>query len=516
MKKTNKRQIIIAICVLLVVLVALLITVLVITKKQKSKQEIQEKIHSYTAVEDFKTIEEVAEYLECDYIKQSKAKDKNYDIDIYMKIKYEPYIDGNSNERFYNRLILYSSTVLNYQNFRIIDKEKNITIAIICDKENKTIKNKLINGEVNYFAKHDSYIEMKSMKDTKETKFNIQSEILNKIIQNNWKDLQKEFGTKESIFNNYDIYFDEGIEVREVDNKIFNIVFTKNYKDNIINNIKTSTSKEDIIKILGEPTFSNEQFGLIGYKGQDIYLFYNSKKEISIYRVEKNYDSTEFAKIVDNYLEKKDAETLIKEIKQEYKDFDKYENNSQGVILQYTLKGIQISFKKGKNKGIQIYKNYTGTIYKDINLDKIIQSDELPYNVFVNNKDLVNEFEVERLNNNNNIISSAKLQRSNEDANTLQSNKFYTVKSKIDDGAYKISFISINGEYENSELRESVDYYLWVDDYNFIYSIKNKGIYLYNLKQRKYAEIVKGKNEEFKIIEYKNNVLKYDDKSIKL
>ena len=178
--------------------------------------------------------------------------------------------------------------------------------------------------------------------------------------------------------------------------------------------------------------------------------------------------------------------------------------------IKHMMKYLNIIIK------VQIYKNYTGTIYKDINLDQIIQSDELPYNVFVNNKDLVNEFEVERLNNNNNIISSAKLQRSNEDVNTLQSNKFYTVKSKIDDGAYKISFISINGEYENSELRESVDYYLWVDDYNFIYSIKNKGIYLYNLKQRKYAEIVKGKNEEFKIIEYKNNVLKYDDKSIKL
>ena len=227
MKKINNRKIMIAICILLVVLLVLLITMQVIIKNQKSKQDLQDKVHSYTSVDDFKTIEEVAEYLECDYIKKNKSKDKNYDIDIYMKIKYEPYIDENSNERFYNRLILYSATSLNYQNFRIIDTQKNITIAIICDKDSKTIKNKLINGENNYFAKHDSYIEMKNIESTKETKFDIQSTVLKKVIESNWKDIQEEFGSKESTFDNYNIYFDEGVEVRTIDNKIFNIILPK-------------------------------------------------------------------------------------------------------------------------------------------------------------------------------------------------------------------------------------------------------------------------------------------------
>ena len=46
-------------------------------------------------------------------------------------------------------------------------------------------------------------------------------------------------------------------------------------------------------------------------------------------------------------------------------------------------------------------------------------------------------------------------------------------------------------------------------------SIKNKGIYIYNLEKRRYGTILTGK-EEFKLIEYKNNILKYDDKSIGL
>lgn len=511
----NKKAIIIISCTLIVLLI-LLIVIKIVVSKQRDEEKIIEQINSYTSIDDFKTIEEVAKYLECDFIKQTNSREKEYDIDIYMKIKVTPYIEDESNERFYDKLILYSANVLKYQSFRIIDKKNDITIEVVCDKENKTIKNKIINGEINYFAKHDSYIEMKNMESTKETNFNIQSSILEKVIQNDWKDIKEEFGTKESIFNQYDIYFDEGIEVRKVSDKIFNIIFTENYKEDIVNDIKTSTSKENIIKILGEPTFSNEQFDFIGYKGKDIYLFYNSRKEISIYRVEKDYDSTRFAQIVDNYLENKDQEKLVKDIKEEYGDFDVYDNSSQGTILQYTLKGIQINFRKGVSSGIQIYKNYSGTIYKDINLETIKNNKELPDNIFVNNQDLVEKREIERLENIDMIITNLNIERKNSKEETSQSNMFYTLKTKMSGNSYKIQFISIDGKNANSELRESVDYYIWIDDYNFIYSVKNKGIYLYNLKLRKYAEIVTGKNEEFKIIEYKDKILKYDDKSIRL
>lgn len=516
MKKLDNKKAIITISCILIILLILLIVIQTVIRKQKDEEELMEQINSYTSIEDFKTIEEVAKYLECNYIKQTNSKEKNYDIDIYMKIKVTPYIEDESNERFYEKLISYSASVLKYQSFRIIDKQNDITIEVVCDKENKTIKNKIINGEINYFAKHDSYINMKNMEATKETNFDIQSSVLKKVIENDWKDIKEEFGTQESIFNQYNIYFDEGIEVRKVSNKIFNIIFTENYKDNIVNNIKTSTSKESIIKILGEPTFSNEQFDFIGYKGKNIYLFYNSRKEISIYRVENDYDSTRFVQIVDNYLENKDQDKLVKDLKDEYGDFDEYENSSQGTILQYTLKGIQINFRKGISSGIQIYKNYFGTIYKDINLETIKNNEELPDNIFVNDQDLVEKREIERLEDIDMTITNANIEKKNSKEENSQSNMFYTIKTKVDGDSYKIQFISIDGKNANNELRESVDYYIWIDDYNFIYSVKNKGIYLYNLKLRKYVEIVTGKNEEFKITEYKDNILKYDDKSIKL
>lgn len=515
MKKIKNKKIIV-ICVILVFLVIALIILNILKKvqnEQKLNSEMLERINSYTSVNDFKTIEEVAMYLECEFIKQEKSKNEDYDIDIYMKIKEKPYTNNQSNEGLYNKLISYSARVLNYKNFRIIDKKNDITIQIMCNKDDKKIVSKMINGETEYFAKHDSYLEIEQMNDTNITKLNVQSNVLKKLISNNWREQEINLGTKESTFEQYDIYFDEGIQVRKVNNKVFNIIFTEKYKENIVNNINTTTSKESIIKILGKPTYENEEYNLIGYKSNDIYFFYNKEKQISIYRVEKDYDSKEFAKIVDSYLEKKDQSQLIKDLKKAYTDFDKYENNANGEILQYTLKGIMIRFKKGSSRGVHIFNNYTGTIYKDITLSKIKENTELPDNVFIKDEDLVLKNEISRIEKINTMRENASIEKTNDPKET-QSSKYYTVKTKLDGDTYKVEFISIDGSNPNSELKENVDSYIWVNDDNFVYSVKNKGIYIYNLSSRKYGTIKTG-NEEFKIIEYKDKVLKYDKNSIK-
>ena len=258
----------------------------------------------------------------------------------------------------------------------------------------------------------------------------------------------------------------------------------------------------------------DEKSEIIGYKGNDIYLFYNSKKEISIYRIEKDFDSKEFAKMVDTYLENKDETGLIKDVKDKYPDYDKYENNEIGTYIQYSLKGFSIRQIRGTSKGVQIYNNYTGTIYKDIDLKNIIDNTILPDNLFVNNEDLVASSEIERVSDRSRLINNIKSKASNSEEQT-KSNKFYLIKEKLELNSYKVKFISIDGESPDSELRENVDYYMWIDDYNFIYSLRNKGIYVYNLKSRKYGKIIEGK-EEFKLIEYKDNILKYDEKSITL
>lgn len=508
----NKVKIYFIIFICLIVLIIALIVLLASVKKNKQQEEIFTRVQTYTDPKEFKTIEEVATYLDCQYIKEENSKIKDFVFDIFIKIKYKPYTNNQSNELYYDRLVSYCARVLEYNNFRIIDKYNNITIEVICNEETQKIRNKIINGEENYFSKHNSLLELSNISKIQETNMDIQSNIIQNLISNKWEIYNNEFGTKESTFNKYNIYFDEGIEVKIVNNKVFNIIFTENYKENIANNIKTSSIKEEVIKQLGQPNFKDEQYGIIGYKGKDIYLFFNDRQEISIYRVEKDYDSTNFSAYVDKYLEDKDENSLVNCIKNEYQDFDKYQNNSEGMELTYTLKGIKIQFEKSSGRGVQIYNNYTGNIYKDINLQKIIENQELPNNIFVKNEDLVYENELTR------VYELFMLEQSCVNINTdnsdkSESSKFLTISTKIENNAYTIQFISKDKGNPNCEIKENVNYFLWLDDYNFIYSIKNKGIYIYNLEKRRYGTILTGK-EEFKLIEYKNNILKYDDKSI--
>ena len=78
-----------------------------------------------------------------------------------------------------------------------------------------------------------------------------------------------------------------------------------------------------------------------------------------------------------------------------------------------------------------------------------------------------------------------------------------------------IKFISTNKEYADSELDENlvINSYIWKDDFNFIYSIKNEGIYSYDCQTRKIKKLITG-NEDFEIQSIENNKLKYDDKEI--
>ena len=76
---------------------------------------------------------------------------------------------------------------------------------------------------------------MKKYVEIKTTDFEITSGVIEECIRNNWNELN--LGRRDSIFNEYYIYFDEGIKVKTINNKIYNVVFDKNYKGNVINSL---------------------------------------------------------------------------------------------------------------------------------------------------------------------------------------------------------------------------------------------------------------------------------------
>lgn len=511
--KKDKRliKIIVSIIIILILLLILVITRLRNETVQEEKE--LDRIKSYTTIDDFKTVEEVAKYLECDYIKQEKSKVENYNLDFYIKIKLLPYTNDNSNESFYNKLISYSAKVLKYDNFRIIDRENNNIIEVICDKENENIKTIIINGESNYFAKKDSEIQMNNFKQVKETNLTIQSDILTKLISSNWRLKESDIGTKESTFNSYDIYFDEGIEIRKIDNKVFNIVFTDKYKLNILNNITTDTSEEDIIKKLGEPTFEDDQTEVIGYKGKEIYVFFNTEKEISIYRViQESKEDKDFSELLDKYIENKNTEEFMNKVKQIWNDYDKSQVNSNIKQLRYSLKGIEVT-----NNSVNIYSNFLTNIYKGKSIDEFKSEVLTATGIIFHNSNLVFKNETDRNKSQNStkyVLEHYDIGKYNNKANNnIESNEFLAYKVYSNENIFSVKFISKNNNYANSELKENINYGLWINDYIYVYSISNKGIYAYNARTREYVTLVTG-NETFKIIGYANNILKYDEKQL--
>ena len=83
------------------------------------------------------------------------------------------------------------------------------------------------------------------------------------------------------------------------------------------------------------------------------------------------------------------------------------------------------------------------------------------------------------------------------------------------DNMYQIRFISINNELPNTELREVISRGIWYDDYNFIFAVKERGIFIYNVQTQSYRTLKTG-NGEFMIHNIENNKLYYDDDSLEI
>ncbi len=81
----------------------------------------------------------------------------------------------------------------------------------------------------------------------------------------------------------------------------------------------------------------------------------------------------------------------------------------------------------------------------------------------------------------------------------------------------KISFLSKDLKYPNRtlEVTDEINKSMWFDDFDYIYSIKNKGIYLYNLQNSKVYTVIEGE-DEFNLEKVEDSKIYYDNKAIQI
>ena len=364
--------------IVLIVSIVLFLIILIIANKVAEKKKIEDEKENYYAnkiynsIEDFKTVEEVIIYKKAKYIKEEESNVEGYDVDIYTNLKYPLYTDTENNSLFYKDMIKKIAYVLQYKNFRVIDEEKNIVIAAICDASKKSIVKLYVNGEENYWENRELATNLNRI-NTQEASRNIviQSEELKNLIANQWKRNKLKIEITKNKIGDYEIFEEQGLQIRTIYKKVFNIIFTSDYNKEVVNNIKTGTDLKEIIRILGTPTFGEENLGLIGYKGEKIYVFFTESK-ISVYRVEDQYEKLdEFIILIEKFEREKNVKEFVNGITDIWPDYDQYDWDKNYVHLQYTLKGIKIEFNISSNQGITYSSNFTGKIRENLTVQDL-------------------------------------------------------------------------------------------------------------------------------------------------
>ena len=507
-KKQIKAIFITGISILLIVLLFLIFAIISVNHSNKKNKNIN-------ISTGFNSIQELVEHYNCKYKNDTYNKNREFPTEVnlvFAKPLYENYI---SNQDYYDKIIEDMASFLNYTNFKMIDTENDITIKVTC-KEGK-IYNTSINDIDDYFIYMDSQMELEKYQEIKTTSFSIDSWVLNAIIDNNW-DSTTNFATRNSIFQNYNICFDEGIEYRKIGSKIYNVVFTDKYFDTVVNNIKVGLSFSSIKEILGKPTFEDDELKVIGYKGKDIYVFF-TKNEISMYRC-VSYEYDEFWKLVDKFL---DDEYTFKEFMNEltylWPDYSEYEYDSDYMFISYPNRGIDVKLNYEDISGIVLYNNF--------NENKKTIEKYLKHTEFVSRLQIDNVYEAEkrRITKENDLTKKSEdfmnsLKENVKDGEQLNCGKseWFSFYMDLDDNGSTITtyFISKTGEFANRELNEPVYKYVWISDNYFVYSIYGKGIYCYNVEDGTRQALVQG-NDNYNINSFENSVLTYDeDKTLEL
>ena len=377
-----KKKSIIVISIIIIFLLAITISIKSI-KQEKTKN----------------TLKKIAEYYECEFVKEKNANEKGYSKKIFWIYDVPP-VDADDGIQYKEQYetVLKAIAAQIKDNFILIDNKHSIEIRVKYNPENNKISY-LINNDNNFFQNEANKQIAKLQKEKPTTTINIISTELQHTIENEWsrKKTEKDYGNKIKYENGYDVY-SSGIKVKTINSKIYNLIFLKEHQGNVFENITTGMDNASIRNILGQPTYENTEANLlIGYKTKDFYVFF-SNGQISIYPVE-NFDenkNNQFAEIVSEYINNTNIykETLQK-VTQLYPDYSEYIQNEDSIDLKYPLKGFEIKMGKGERTGIYIYENYKGKISPNITKEDL-ESKTLN-NIYLVDSNFIFEEELNRI-----------------------------------------------------------------------------------------------------------------------
>lgn len=496
-KKVNFKLIAV-IVVTLIILFALIQSIRKIKNGMNINSQLSNDVASiYKPIDKYKTLEELISNYKCKVIKKEETEafvkvTLSFDVDLYT--------GKNSNETHFLNICKAIAEFIDYKDFELLDKEKNIDIEVKCQKPN--IVEFKINGDANYYLNNDSKTNRNLRANV--TQFSIQSPELQNLIDGNWVESKVNWGTKDSTCNGYNIYFEEGIQYKTVTQNVYNVIFTEKYKNSVVGGLTTNSNATAIESALGKPTFLSEG-EICGYVSDDAYVFFDLvNHQISVYPVVKvtEKDEETLVKLIQTMNETSNVKEFAVELTDYWNDYDLYKYDSTYMDLKYTLKGVEIAISNSSLKnGIYIYPNYTGS--RDI-----IELE----NVYMKDTDCVFEYEKNRaMTETMNRVDQGDFTQ--EDYDKFLGINFSVRFQQSRQGTIEgPRFYSRDKSYADSELDKRLEIisYIWLNENVFIYSVEGEGLYAYNCVDRKTQKIFDS-NIKIIINDIKNNELTYNE-----
>lgn len=417
----------------------------------------------------FDSIKELLEYYECEYINLENPSEKEFGIQINAKLRLLPYDGKVSHEAFYDDLISDIAIFYDYKNFIIYDEANSIKVKIIC--ENGEVSKLIVNGIEDYFNKKREEFALREYIEIPTVKLTTNSQQLNDLISNGWN-ADYNFGTRESILDGYEIYYDEGIEVKKIQGKVYNIVFTKNYNQPVVDGLLVGDAMANVIKRIGTASFQDNSLNLVGYKGNDFYIFF-TKDEISVYR-RGTADVDELLAMLTQFKKEEiDIKVLMNRLTYMWPDYNKYDYNASSLYISYPLKGFEIKVNYNNERGIVFYNNFNAS---EALIENYLDSEDFKAYLQL---DSVYIAEVERIREYK--LYKEKYEQISEDF--YKSSKYELVLEKDqNENVISATFISVDGKNPNRELNDAFTSYAWVSDDYFIFGKYAIGLYCYDLK----------------------------------
>ncbi len=493
MKKRTK----IIVAIIIIIIILLVISAISIVSYQNKEKK---------SVDDFINIKEIVEFYGGTYLTTKKSAEEGFKKDIRIVFPVNPISeDGLSNKAKYDAILGGIAAKMNRNDFRVLDETKNLIVRIYFGDGKQTYT---INGDGNFFDHLLSNQSIENKVEDKISSIEVNSKLLEKIINNSWMTTNINLGTMDSAVEKYDIYFDEGYKIRKVAGSVYNIVFTKQYKDKVIGGLTTASTLEEVEQALGQATYTSEagdEASIKGYKTDKFYVFFTNG-EISIYPNQPIENQDEFAELVTEYIEEEDINNFLTKLTDIWPDYSEYTKNSDFIKVKYPIKGVEIDISNVKLLSITLYNNFSGKITNDITAESIKENKTIPE--FVN---IDFERNLVKIDEQNREMLDIRKREPLDRAETLKTDKYVVY---LNNSQNQCIFYSSDKENIDSVLVvEDVTNIYELNETNFVYSINKKGIYIYDAIAKQTKEVITG-NENYEIRKIENNIIYYNDTQI--